>query len=48
VCGLQILFAEAADERVAELLAESWRRKASKRLVAEFDNGRPHSWPDSP
>jgi hypothetical protein len=37
VCGLRILLANAARDRVAELLAESWRRKASKRLVAEFD-----------
>ena len=37
VRGLRILLAAAADDRVAELLAESWRRKAAKRLVAEFD-----------
>src|SRR5271168_381168 len=35
--GLRILLAAASDDRVAELLAESWRRKATKRLVAEFD-----------
>jgi hypothetical protein len=27
----------APDDRVRELLADAWRRKASKRLVAEFD-----------
>jgi hypothetical protein len=37
VRGLRILLAKAADDRIAELLAESWRRKATKRLVAEFD-----------
>ena len=41
VRGLRILLAAAADDRVAELLAESWRRKASKRLVAEFDAAPP-------
>jgi hypothetical protein len=39
VRGLRIVLAAAADDRVAELLAESWRRKASRRLVAEFDAG---------
>jgi hypothetical protein len=37
VRGLRILLAAAADDRVAELLEESWRRKATKRLVAELD-----------
>jgi hypothetical protein len=37
VRGLRILLAAAPDDRVRELLAESWRRKAPKRLVAEFD-----------
>jgi hypothetical protein len=39
--GLRILLANAADDRVAELLAEAWRRKASKRLVADFDPAQP-------
>jgi hypothetical protein len=38
VRGVRILLAAAADHRVAELLAESWRRKASNRLIAEFDS----------
>jgi hypothetical protein len=37
VRGLRIRLAAATDDRVAELLAESWRRKASKRQVADFD-----------
>ncbi len=49
VRGLRILLAQAADDRVAELLAESWRRKASKRLLAEFDAaGGLHARPDPP
>jgi hypothetical protein len=39
VRGLRILLAAAPDDRVRELLAESWRRKAPTRLVAEFDAG---------
>jgi hypothetical protein len=35
--GLRILLAVAPDERVRELLAEAWRRKAPRRLVAEWD-----------
>jgi hypothetical protein len=45
VRGLRVLLAAAPDDRIRELLAEAWRRKASKRLVAEFDiaePGRPH------
>jgi hypothetical protein len=37
VRGLRILLAAAPDDRVRELLAEAWRRKAGKRLVAAFD-----------
>ena len=37
VRGLRILLAAAPADRVRELLAESWRRKAPKRLVAQFD-----------
>lgn len=37
VRGLRILLANATNDRIAELLAESWRRKASKHLIAEFD-----------
>jgi len=38
VRGLRILLAPASDDRVRELLEESWRRKAPRRLVAEYDN----------
>ena len=37
VRGLRVLLAAAPDDRVRELLADAGRRKASKRLVAEFD-----------
>lgn len=40
VRGVRILLTAAPDDRVRELLAESWRRRASKRLVAEFDAAR--------
>jgi hypothetical protein len=39
VRGLRILLAAAPDDRVRELLAESWRRKAPRRLVAQLDAG---------
>lgn len=35
--GLRVLLAAAPDDRVRELLTDAWRRKASKRLAAEFD-----------
>ena len=41
VRGVRILLAAAPDERVRELLAEAWRRKAGRRLVAEFDMSEP-------
>jgi hypothetical protein len=37
VRGLRVLLAAAADDRVRELLMDAWRRKAGKRLVAEFE-----------
>lgn len=37
VRGLRVTLADAADDRIAELLAEAWRRKAPKRLVADYD-----------
>jgi len=40
VRGLRIRLAAATDGRVAELLEESWRRRAPKSLVAELDTGR--------
>jgi hypothetical protein len=35
--GLRIDLGSAPDGRVRELIEESWRRKAPKRLVADFD-----------
>lgn len=35
--GLRVRLAAAPDSRVHELLEESWRRKAPKRLVAGYD-----------
>jgi len=37
VRGLRVLLSAAPPERVEELLAEAWRRKAPKRLAAEYD-----------
>ena len=37
--GLRVNLAPAPESRVSELLAESWRRKAPQRLVADFDRG---------
>jgi hypothetical protein len=37
VRGLRVLLAAAPDDRVHELLTDAWRRKAGKRLAAEFD-----------
>ena len=37
VRGLRVRLAPAPDARVMELLEEAWRRKAPKRLVAEYD-----------
>jgi len=37
--GLRVNLASAPESRVSELLEESWRRKAPKRLVADFDRG---------
>ena len=37
VRGVHVLLAAAPEHRVRELLAEAWRRRAPKRLVAEFD-----------
>ena len=40
VRGLRIHLGVCAAERVQELIEESWRRKAPKRLVADFDHSR--------
>lgn len=37
VRGLRVLLAAAPDDRVRELLAEAWRRKAGRRLAAQLD-----------
>jgi hypothetical protein len=37
VRGLRVRLAAAPEDRVRELIADAWRRKASKRLVADFD-----------
>ena len=37
VRGLRIDLGPAAEGRVRELIEESWRRKAPRRLVADFD-----------
>jgi len=37
VRGLRVLLSAAPPGRVEELLAEAWRRKAPKRLTAEYD-----------
>jgi hypothetical protein len=39
VRGVRVHLAAARQDRLAELLAESWRRKASRRLIAEHDAG---------
>lgn len=38
--GVRVSLPAAQPERVAELLEESWRRRAPKRLVAAFDAAR--------
>lgn len=37
VAGVRVRLASAPPERVRELLVDAWRRKASRRLVREFD-----------
>jgi hypothetical protein len=37
VRGLRVVLPAAADDRVAELLTESWRRKAPRSLRRELD-----------
>ena len=48
VRGLRIDLGLAPEYRVAELLEESWRRKAPKRLIADFDRNRAAADPDGP
>ncbi len=40
VRGLRIRLGQAPEDRVQELIEESWRRKAPRRLAADFDLGR--------
>jgi hypothetical protein len=40
VRGLRVVLAVAQQDRVEELLAEAWRRRAARRLVAEYDAAR--------
>lgn len=42
VRGLRINLGPAPDDRVRELIEESWRRRAPKRLIAERDNRAQH------
>ena len=44
VRGLRVRLGPAPDVRVMELLEESWRRKAPKRLVAGYDLSRSGSF----
>jgi hypothetical protein len=37
VRGLRVVLACAPADRVEELLAEAWRRRAPRRLIAEYD-----------
>jgi hypothetical protein len=41
VSGVSVVLATADPERVAELLEDSWRRRAPKRVIATFDASRP-------
>jgi hypothetical protein len=47
VRGLRVRLGSAPDARVMELLEEAWRRKAPKRLVAEYDLSQPAAAPRS-
>ena len=40
IAGISVVLSTADSKRVAELLEESWRRRAPKRLAAEFDAAR--------
>ena len=40
VRGVRVNLAAAPADRVQELIEESWRRKAPKRLIADHDRGR--------
>ncbi|MEP7023450.1 MAG: MmcQ/YjbR family DNA-binding protein [Actinomycetota bacterium] len=41
VSGVRVRLAAAPQARVQELIEDAWRRKAPKRLVADFDQSRP-------
>jgi hypothetical protein len=40
VRGVRVNLAPAPADRVQELIEESWRRNATKRLLADYDRGR--------
>jgi len=40
VRGVRVNLAAAPADRVQELIEESWRRKAPKRLLADYERGR--------
>lgn len=40
VSGLRLSLAAVSADRLAELLEEAWRRKAPRRLVADYEQGR--------
>ena len=40
VRGVRVNLAAAPADRVQELIEESWRRKAPRRLLADYDRGR--------
>ena len=50
VSGVSLVLTTADPEQVAELLEDSWRRRAPKRVVAAFDASRPNRYvtPDTP
>ena len=41
VSGVRVLLAAAEFGRVRELVEDSWRRRAPRRLVTEYDQGQP-------
>ncbi len=41
VAGVRVRLDAAEPDRVRELLADSWRRRAPRRLVTDYDRSRP-------
>jgi hypothetical protein len=48
LAGVKVTLSAADPERVTELLVESWRRKAPKRVVAAYDATGRDTDPDGP